>query len=115
MAERMTDLKAPLSLRIITPNGVAAEAACDAVTLPVADGISGEGGGSMGIRRGHVRAMIALAEGVVHARLHGNTVLSIAVESGLASVDRDIVQILAERVGQPIAGAASGTGKDEMK
>lgn len=55
MAERMTDLKAPLSLRIITPNGVAAEAACDAVTLPVADGISGEGGGSMGIRRGHVR------------------------------------------------------------
>ena len=113
MAERMTGLEAPLSLRVITPNGIAVEAACDAVTLPVADGVSGEGGGSMGIRRGHARAMVALAAGVVRARLQGDTVLSIAVESGLASIDRNVVQILAERVGKPVTGGPCGTGKGE--
>ena len=113
MAEQMTNSDAPLTVRIVTPNGVAAEAACDSVILPVADGKSGTGGGSMGIRRGHAQAMIALAEGTVRARLAGNTVLSAAVTSGIASVGGNVVRILAEHVEKTIAGEAPGAGKSE--
>ena len=112
MAEQMTNSDAPLTVRIVTPNGVAAEAACDSVILPVADGKSGAGG-SMGIRRGHARAMIALAEGTVRARLAGNTVLSAAVTSGIASVGGNVVRILAEHVEKTAAGEAPGAGKSE--
>lgn len=99
MAEQhQSNAGAPLSLRIVTPGGVAAQVACDSVTLPAADGKDGRGGGSIGIRRGHVRAMIALAHGTVCARLAGAVVYLATVESGLAAVKDDVISIVTDSV-----------------
>ncbi len=88
-----------LTLKIITPEGERAAVACDSVTFFVRDNDKGEGGGSMGIRRGHVDAIAALeANSVVKARSEGNTVASFIVSGGFAGVKDDIVTIIAEAV-----------------
>ena len=86
-----------IALRIITPAGIAYEGRCGSVTLPLADDSSGAGGGSIGIRRGHIRAAMALSEGDVCAHTGGTAPDTVRIAAGFASVDNDVVTVITER------------------
>ena len=88
-----------LTLKILTPQGERSSVACDSVTLFARDGESGEGGGSVGIRRGHLPAVIAIEDGsAVKASLRGEAVASFTVSGAFASVRDDVVTVAAEDV-----------------
>lgn len=89
--------EAPLTLRLLTPAGLAAEEHGDSVTLLLPDGKNGKGGGLLGIRRGHTPAVMALAEGTVTVRLAGQVIVRIQVPGGFASVENDIITIITDR------------------
>lgn len=87
-----------LSLRIVTTGGAREPVACDSVHLTVCDDKKGRGGGSYGIRPGHARAVLSLAEdGVLTAFLAGRTVLSGRCRGGFAAVDGREVTAVTER------------------
>ena len=85
-----------LDLSVVTPSGSAAQVRCDSVTLPAADGKDGKGGGSLGIRPGHIQALIALAPGRVVAKHGGKVLLSLTVGSGYAAVTGDRVTVVTD-------------------
>ena len=86
-----------LLLTVLTPSGCAAEAECSSVTLFARDNDAGEGGGSVGIRPGHLPAVIALApDSVVKGSSGGQTVVSVTVSRGFAEVRDDKVTVAAE-------------------
>ncbi len=80
-----------LSLKVVTPTGTAMETACDAVHLTAADG-------SLGIRRGHLPALILLARGPVMALRGGKILSRLELEGGFATVDNDEVTVLASGI-----------------
>ena len=88
----------PMTLRVLTPGGAAAETACDSVQLFLRDGADGTGGGLVGIRRGHTPAALALDEGPLWASLRGKEVLRLQIGGGFASVRDDVITVLADRV-----------------
>ena len=83
-----------MTLRLLTPTGTSAEAACDSVLLTQRDGAEGHGGGLVGIRADHAPAVIALGEGAVTASLGQNTVFRAAVSGGFASVLDNVVTVI---------------------
>lgn len=86
-----------LTLVILTPEGEACRLPCEAVTLFARDNEAGEGGGSVGIRRGHIPALIALEPGsIVKARAEGGSETRYKVSRGFAAVKDDIVTAAAE-------------------
>lgn len=94
-----------LTLRIVTTRGAGEPVACQSVHLAVCDDENGRGGGSCGIRPGHVRALFSLAEdGPVTALREGRTVFSGRCGGGFATVDGDEVTVVTERF-DPGAGA----------
>ena len=90
--------KATMTLRLLTPGGLAAEVGCDSVQLVIVDDAEGRGGGSVGILRGHVPAVMALADGPVTADLSHRPVFRGTVLRAFASVENDVVTVLAESV-----------------
>ena len=56
-----------LTLRICTPAGVTDTLECDSVSFAIPDGADGSGGGRIGIRPGHIAALIAVAPGRLEA------------------------------------------------
>ena len=77
-------------LRVVRRSGGEAQAvtvACDSVRLFARDGENGRGGGCLGIRRGHVPAIIALGNHPVVALLGGQTVFETPVSGGIAVVE----------------------------
>ena len=91
----MTDC--PLTLKVLTPEGAELTAACDHVNLFALDNAAGEGGGSVGVRRGHCRALIALAPGSsVTAKREGAAVKKVRVLGGFAMVRDDTVTVLTD-------------------
>ena len=88
-----------LTLRILTPQGERQSVSCDAVTLFARDGEGGEGGGSVGISRGHMPAVVALEdESIVSAASDGETVASFTVSGAFAVVKDNVVTVTAESV-----------------
>lgn len=85
-----------LILHICTPNGEAASLECDSIRFSIPDGENGKGGGSIGIRPGHIPALIAMAPGTLTASLRGEQVYSAPTGSGFVSVSQNIVTVLAE-------------------
>lgn len=85
-----------LSLRIVTPKGELVSLRCDSVRLTVSDDGEGKGGGSLGIRPGHVRAVLSLQPGPLLADLSGTRVLSARCGGGFATVNADCVTVVAE-------------------
>ena len=84
-----------LLFRLLTPAGEKFSGECDAVDLWARDDASGTGGGSLGIRRGHLPAVVALAEGGrVKAAESGRVLYSARVRGGYARVDRESVTVL---------------------
>lgn len=88
-----------LFFELITPEGIKFGSECDAVNLFARDNKKGAGGGSVGIRRGHARAIIALDDGkTVNVVLDGKTVFSAAVAGGFADVSDNKVTVITSGV-----------------
>ena len=80
--------------RLLTPGKEVAACACDAVNLWEKDGRKGQSG-SIGIHRGHLPAVVALAEdGPLRVSLGGKTVFSARIRGGFARVEPGSVTVL---------------------
>jgi len=80
---------------LLTPLKEVASCSCDAVSLWEKDDAAGQGGGSIGIRRGHLPAVIALAEnGPLRVTLAGKTCISGKVHGGFARIEPGSVTVL---------------------
>ena len=86
-----------LTLKIVTPEGINETVECDSVSLWMAPDSKGRGEGSIGIRKGHVDAVIALGNGKVEARQNGAAVFSAETEGGFATVLNDTVTVVSTR------------------
>lgn len=88
-------METPITLIIVAPEGEKARLACASVTLFAMDNAAGENGGSMGIRRGHMPAVIALERGsAVKARVEDGSETVFGVSGGFAKVENDIVTVI---------------------
>ena len=83
-----------LVLKIVTPGGEKASVECDSVRLQIPDDEKGQQGGSLGIRKGHTDALLAVAPGTVTAVSSDGAVQEFAVGSGFAFVEKDVVTVL---------------------
>lgn len=94
-----------LALKIVTTEGARASIPCDSVHLTVCDNEAGRGGGSYGIRKGHTKAILSLAEsGAVTAYRAGKTVFTGRCAGGFATVDGDLVTVITETCGEKQEG-----------
>ena len=87
-----------LLLKVISVKGSAPAVECDSVHLNVREDSEGRMGGSMGIRQGHIKSLIALDKGAVVAYLDGKEVFSCVVSGGFATVDNDTVRVVTEGI-----------------
>ena len=87
-----------LTLKIVTPEGVDQTVGCDSVVLWMASDRKGRGEGSIGIRRDHTDAVIALGNGPLEAFSDGNKVFSARTESGFAAVLKNTVTVVASHI-----------------
>lgn len=88
----------PILLKIRTPEGEAESIECESVTFFACDNAEGDGGGSVGIRRGHIPALAALdARSPITAKVGGKTVYSAVALGGFASVRDNVVTVVTER------------------
>ena len=93
-------MEAPITLIILTPRGEAARLRCDSVTLFAKDNAAGENGGSMGIRKGHIAAAVALEPGSeIRAFTGGERAAVFRAASGFALVKDDVVTLACTLVG----------------
>lgn len=92
----MEDL--PLLLTITTPDETRS-IRCEAVSFTVPDSEAHpNAGGSVGIRRGHTDALMAVAAGRIVARAAGSVVLTVGVAPGFAVVRRDEITVITDRI-----------------
>ena len=88
-----------LRFRLLTPAGEVFSCLCDAVDLTSKDDASGRGGGSLGVRRGHLPAVAALEEGGgLRCVSGGKTVFSCRIRGGFARIGREEVDVLTPEV-----------------
>ncbi len=83
-----------VTLKILSPGGMNRTMECDSVMLWMAPDSKGKGEGSIGIRKGHTDAVIALGSGPVEARVNGQTVFSAVTKGGFATVSDDVVTVV---------------------
>ena len=87
-------MEGELLFHLLTPLKEVASCRCEAVSLVEKDGTQAMGG-SIGIRHGHLPAVVALAENSeVRVTSREKTVFSAKVRGGFARVDRESVTIL---------------------
>ena len=88
-------MESGLLFRVLTPAKEVCSCRCDTVNLIEKDNVEGRGGGSIGIRRGHLPAVVSLEEGgSVRASAEGTTVFEAIVRGGFARVDSSSVTVL---------------------
>ena len=87
-----------LTLKIVTPEGVNRTIECDSVTLWMAPDQKGRSEGSIGIRKGHTDAVIALGNGPAQARQGDKLMFSAKTSGGFATVVRDTVTIVSPHI-----------------
>lgn len=87
-----------LTLKIVSKNGSSPVVECDSIHLTVADDTTGKGGGSMGIRPGHIKSLISLGRGGVTAYIDGKEIFSCMTDVGFATVENDNVTIVTEKI-----------------
>lgn len=84
-----------MELIILSPTGGARRIPCGAVNLTAMDNEAGEGGGSVGIRPGHMEALIALEPGsFVTAVRPGEEPVELKLPGGFAHVKNNAVTVL---------------------
>ena len=87
-------MEGELLFHLLTPLKEVASCRCETVNLIEKDGAEGRGG-SLGIRLGHLPAVVALAENsAVSVKNQDKTVFSARVRGGFARVDRASVTVL---------------------
>ena len=89
-----------LTLKIVSPQGVGLTVNCDSISLWMAPDRRGKGEGSIGIRKGHANAVIALGTGKAEAKLDGKTVYTAVTEGGFATVLDDTVTVVTQKIVQ---------------
>ena len=88
----------PITLVVTSPDREAVTVRCDSVRLIVPDSRDGKiPGGSVGIRRGHMSALIAVAPGIIRAYAEGREIFACETSGGLASVGGDRVTLTTGR------------------
>ncbi len=91
----MSDNSYGVTLRIVTPTGAQPDVQCDSIRLNVADE---QGGGLLGIRRGHAPSLIMLERGRVTAFRGGERISDTGVGGGVATVSNNVVTVLATEI-----------------
>ena len=86
-----------LLLKIVTPTGETANLACDSVHVQVPDDVSGNNGGWVGIRRGHVDSLLALEPGELQALRDGAVLARYTLGQGFAFVQDDTVTVITDQ------------------
>lgn len=87
-----------LTLKIVSPQGINLTFSCDSISLWMAPDRKGKGEGSIGIRKGHANAVIALGTGKAEARLDGKPVFTAVTEGGFATVLNDTVTVVTQKL-----------------
>ncbi len=85
-----------LTLLFLTASGENDNITCDSVHLIMRDGAIGNEGGSIGIRKGHVKSVIALQDGLVRAYNDENEIFSKHAKNAIAYVENDTVTVLGD-------------------
>lgn len=85
-----------ITLVILTPEGEKARLSCSHVTLFAKDNARGEGGGSFGIRRGHLPALAALKENSLVEAISDGGQVRFCVGGGFASIRDEVVTVVTE-------------------
>jgi len=85
-----------LTLTVVTPDRAYSPLRCDSVHLTVCDNEKGRGGGSCGIRPGHIDALFALEPGPLTASLNGQKLLTARCGGGFATVSRNRVTVVTD-------------------
>ena len=83
-------------LKIVTPEGALTPVECDSVHLTVCDNKKGSGGGSYGIKKGHIEALFSLGKGEIKAFLDSEAIFSAKCGSGFANVKENTVTAVVE-------------------
>lgn len=87
-----------LTFTLFTPHQKLESIECDSVKLSVADSVSGKFSGSYGIRKGHAKAILSLAEGRISVSLDGKEIYSVECEGGFATVENNEVRVIADSI-----------------
>ena len=85
-----------LVLKVITPAGSFGPYRCQSVRLNASDDAEGSGGGSCGIRPGHIESLISVEKGPLTAYSGGEVILSAECGNGFATVEDDVVTVVIE-------------------
>ncbi len=96
MTDKSNDSAAPIEFIVLTPHGKAVDIRCDSVHLVLCDDETGHGGGQVGLRRGHLPAVLALGDGPADALLHGETVFHTVLHGGFASVRDNVIRVITD-------------------
>ena len=96
MSDKNKDL--PLTLKVITPEGIFPEIPCSSIILTVKDNEKGKGGGAYGIKRGHTNAIIATDKGKITAKAGESTVFCEIFSESFATVENNTVILTANSV-----------------
>lgn len=89
-------MKDKLTFTLFTPHRQFPPIECDSVKLCIADSVSGKFSGSYGIKKGHAKAVFALAPGRIAVSLDGNEVFSAEGQGGFATVENNDVRVVAD-------------------
>ncbi len=94
----MSKMKEKLTFTLFTPHRIFPSIECDSVKLSIADSVSGKYSGSYGIRKGHAKAVFALAPGKITVSLEGKEIFSAESQGGFATVENNEVKVTADGV-----------------
>lgn len=87
-----------MKFTLFTPDRQLPSVECDSVKLNIADSITGEFSGSYGIRKGHAKAIFALAPGKISVSIEGKEIFSVETQGGFATVQNNEVRVTADGV-----------------
>lgn len=93
-SENNLDNNSPLLLKIIDDDGNEQTCHCDMVKLNCKYDLNDKNGGSLGIKKGHAKALIALSKDNVRAFLNGEEIFKSDQLSGIAKVENNTIIVL---------------------
>ena len=89
-------MKEKLTFTLFTLHRKLPPVECDSIKLSIADSVSGKFSGSYGIRKGHAKAILALAPGKISVSLDGREIFSAESQGGFAMVENNEVRVIAD-------------------
>ena len=83
-------------LNIVTPKSSYGPFTCDSIHLCIADDTNEKGGGSYGIRYGHIESLMLLKEGNLYAFLNKDILITGKCGKGFANIEDNTVNVVVE-------------------